>query len=100
MNALIHQQMDGSANNWIQVQTKRAATGNILASLFGNITVTWDAEFPSTNYTISYGIQTSGTGLLGVDSIVSKSTTGCVIAVKNLSLATQSGTIHLTAIHD
>lgn len=101
MNTRLSQDMDGDASPWLQFQTKRVATGSILANLFSNITVTWDGAFPDANYTINYAIETSGTGLLGVDSIVSRTATACVIAVKNLSLlAANSGTLHITAIHD
>lgn len=100
MNTLVHQQMDGSAAPWIQIQTKRVSTGTILAGIIGNITVTWDASFPDGNYTISAMVETGALSILQIDSIVSKGTTTCVIAVKNVSLLSNSGTIHVTAIHD
>lgn len=100
MNILLHQQMDGSSANYLHLQTKRSATGNILAGITGNIAVTWDAAFADTNYTINVMIQSGSTSVFLVDCIVSMSTTGCVIAVKNISLLTSSGTLHVTAIHD
>lgn len=92
--------MDGIAPAWIQLQTKRVSTGTILAGIIGNITVTWDAAFADDGYTISALIQSGSLGLFHIDSIVSKGTTSCVIAVKNISLLSGSGTLHVTAIHD
>lgn len=100
MNTLVHQQMDGSAAPWIQIQTKRVSTGTILAGIIGNITVTWDAAFADDSYTISALIQSGSLGLFQIDSIVSKGTATCVIAVKNISLLSGAGTLHVTAIHD
>lgn len=99
MNTLLAQQMAGDSPPYIQFQTKRVATGNILATLLAPITVTWDSAFPDTNYTISYSI-VGPAGVLSLDSITSVTAAGCTINVKNVSLGTNSGTLHVMAIHD
>lgn len=99
MNALVAQMMDGNAPSHLHIQTKRVATGNILAAILAPIAITWDAAFADTNYTIGY-VNEGAAGVLSLDSIASKTTTGCTINVKNVSLSTASGTLHVTAIHD
>lgn len=108
MPTLIPQTDDGSKPSHVtmpdsamrEMRTKRVSTGSILAGLIGNITVTWDTAFADANYTICPAVQTSGLSVLQIDSIVSFTASGCVIAVKNVSLLANTGTIHIIALHD
>lgn len=92
--------MEGGASGYLQIQAKRISTGSILALQTKSITVTWDALFKDANYTLSASVQTSGLSVLQVDSIVSLAADSCVLAVKNISLSSNSGTIHILAVHD
>lgn len=96
---LVSQHADGSKSSTIQVETKRVATGNILAGLTNPITVTFDTPFPDTNFTLSCSMEGAASVFL-LDSITSKLAGGCVVGVKNISIGTNSGTLHVTAIAD
>lgn len=100
MNTQLSQQMEGNSPPFVQFQTKRVSTGTILAGVIGNVAVTWDGAFPDTNYTVAALIQSGALSLVQIDSLVSVSTAGCVIAVKNITLLSQSATLHVMAIHD
>lgn len=81
------------------VRTKRVTTGSIAAGVAVNVTVTWSSAFADTSYTpVVTVVQTSDTGLWVVH-IVSVSTTGIVVRVKNDSTTT-TGTLQAIAIHD
>lgn len=96
---LVSQHADGSKSSTIQIETKRVATGNILAGLTSPITVTFDTAFPDTNFSLSYSME-GAAGVFLIDSITSKLAGSCVIGVKNLSIGTNSGTLHVIAIAD
>jgi hypothetical protein len=100
MNTKLSQHMDGSVPEFLQFQSKRVAIPGILAGLTSNVTVTWDGSFGDSLYTINYALQCASSLALSLDSILSMSATGCVIVVKNVSLATTAGTLHITGIHD
>lgn len=100
MNTQLSQQMEGNSPPFVQFQTKRVSTGTILAGVIGNIAVTWDGAFPDTNYTVSALLQSGSVGIMQIDSLVSTATTGCVIAVKNITIFSHTATLHVMAIHD
>lgn len=83
-------------------QHKRVATGNILTVTRSDVTVTWDAAFADTNYTVALSIvDTSALGLgLQPERIRSKSASAITVQVFNASVGTLSGTLEAIAVHD
>lgn len=83
-----------------EVRTSRVATGSISLGTAQSITVTFATPFADSNYTVQLQIEASGVDLFGVPILVSRSAASCVISVKNVSLSTQTATVHVFAIHD
>jgi hypothetical protein len=86
----------------VQLQTVRLTTGSIAATpATGSVTVTWPKPFRDTNYTVVATVEDATAGLgLAVEHVVSKSTTGCVVRVKNNSAGALTGVLGLVAVGD
>lgn len=82
------------------IQTVKVPTGNVLTTVLASLTVTWPIPYPDLAYTVQATCETSGLNLIQVQGITSRTTTQVTISLKNLSLATTSGTLHLLGIKD
>jgi len=95
--------VDGFAQSGAGVRHKRVSTGSITLGVNVPITLTWDAAFADTNYTVGCSIEDGATGLasLEVHHLESKTASGVVVRVNNLDLTTaRTGTLHCWAFHD
>ncbi|MDO7847647.1 hypothetical protein Q5H92_14860 [Hymenobacter sp. M29] len=86
--------------NYLNIKTARVSTGSILTTVIAPITVTWPTPFLDTNYTVSATCLASGINLLEVQSMTSLTPSSVTFSVKNLSLSTVSGSLHVVAVHD
>jgi hypothetical protein len=91
----------GRTKAGVELQTVRLTTGSITNGTNSSVTVTWPSAFASTSYTVVAGVEDSTAGLgLQVEHIVSRTTTGCVIRVKNNGTGALTGTLHVVGISD
>ena len=88
------------------IQTKRVSTGEVGTNSAKLVTVTWDTEWPDTNYTaqaiLELGTGTASNGEPQVARLESKSKTQAKFVVENPGAfgSPFTGTLHAFAIHD
>src|SRR5215203_4285620 len=88
--------------NAFRIEHARVTTGSVGASSQAEVSVTFEAAFSSTNYTVMAVVEeaTAATDTLKVLKVVSKSATGCVVRVQNVNASARTGTLHVVAIGD